>query len=149
MTYYRNILVPHTGDVDGDKALEHAIHIAEPGLSTITILHAIIPESYSLDERGNMSIYEFRDHLILQMEQNLSKRIEKCKEKNIKAQTKVSMGPAEEEILNYVKDNPTDIIVMSKRRKKAGLRGVFHLTRVSQKILEEVSCPITIVDIDR
>ncbi len=149
MTYYRNILVPHTGDVDGDKALEHAIHIAEPGLSTITILHAIIPESYSLDERGTISIYELRDQLLLRMEHNLSKRVEKCKEKNINAQTKVSMGPAEEEILNYVKDNPTDIIVMSKRRKEAGLKGVFQLTRVSQRILEEVSCPITIVDVGR
>ena len=149
MTYYRNILVPHTGDEDGDKALEHAIHMAEPGSSTITILHAIIPELYSIDDRGFGSIYELRDRLILQSEKDLSKRVEKCKEKNIKAQTKVSAGTPEEEILDYVKDNPTDLIVMSKRRKEVGLKGIFQLTRVSQRILEEVSCPITIVDVGR
>ncbi len=38
---YKKILLPHTGTSAGDKALEHAIHLAKSSKAQIIILHVI------------------------------------------------------------------------------------------------------------
>ena len=53
------------------------------------------------------------------------------------------------EILKIVRNQKIDLIVMAKRRKLKGIKSLLKLGNVSRKILEHVSCPVLMIDIEK
>ncbi len=153
---YKNILVPHAGTPAGDIALEHAIHIAKSSSSKIMILHVVeeaqYPPSFALSESERRelfkSIREYNEEIRHKMEIQIEKLSKKSSAKGIQTDIKVVIGSAADEILKLV-NNKVDLIVMAKRRKLKGVKKLLSLGSVSRKIVENVTCPILLIDIEK
>ncbi len=71
-----------------------------------------------------------------------------CKENGIESKVMVLIEDASEIILELVKKEKVDLVVMSKRRKLKGVKKLLSLGSVSRKIVENVTCPVTLIDIE-
>ncbi len=155
---YKTILVPHAGSPAGDEALKHAIHTAKSSKAEILILHVVedvsgAPFGFALHTSQIDSIKrqlkEATRDMKAVMQKEMSKRVQFCKKNKIKAEFKVTSGIPAEEILKIVRNQRIDLIVMAKRRKLKGIKRLLMLGSVSRKILEHVSCPVLIIDIEK
>ena len=152
---YKTILVPHAGTIAGDEALKHAIY-ASNDTSKIIILHIVeemqYPPTFALSssERENImkSIDDANNEMRKDMEKKMDKLTQRCKENGIQCEVKVEIGNAAEIILDTVEKEKVDLIVMSKRRKLKGMKKLLSLGSVSRKIVENVTCPVTLIDIE-
>ncbi|MGY5149938.1 MAG: universal stress protein [Candidatus Nitrosopumilus sp. bin_68KS] len=153
---YKTILVPHGGTEGGDEALKHAIFAARES-SKIIILHIVeeiqSPPSFALSssEREGLlkSIDEANEEIRKDMEKKMEKSAQLCKDKGIAVKVKVEIGDAAEHILDFVDNNKVDLIVMTKRRKLKGMKRLLSLGSVSRKVVENVTCPVTLIDIEK
>jgi len=154
---YQNILVPHAGTPAGDEALRHAIHIAKTSSSKIILLHIVevvmYPPSFALSSSERKSLFKSIDDanesIKKDMEKEMEKRKEKCSENDLKAEIIISIGNAAEIILDMVKEKKIDLIIMAKRRKLKGMKKLLSLGSVSRKIIENTSCPVLLMDVER
>jgi len=153
---YKSILVPHAGSPAGDEALKNAIHIAKSDSAKIIILHVLedLPNypmflHESQISRVKRQMKEVAKTMKKTTENEMSKRIKLCKKNKIKAELKVTTGIPADEILKIVKNQRINLIVMAKRRKLKGIKRLLTLGSVSRKILEHVSCPVLMIDIEK
>ena len=154
---YGTILVPHGGTVAGDEALKHATHIAKTSSSKIIILHIIEEISHPLtfalaeSEREKLlsSINDANESIRQDMEKEMQKKVESCKKEGIPVEIRVVSGNAAELIVDLVNEKKIDLIVMAKRRKLKGVKKLLTLGSVSRKVVENVSCPVMLVDIEK
>ena len=154
---YKNILVPHAGTPAGDLALNHAIHIAKSSKAEITLLHVIEEFPHvpvfalhaSQASKIKKDLAEIAKEMEIVMEKEMEKRMETCKKNGIKSVLKVITGLPAEEIMKIVKSQKMDLIVMAKRRKLKGIKGLLSLGSVSRKIVETASCPVLMMDIEK
>ena len=154
---YKKILVPHAGTPAGDLALKHAIHIAKSSSSEIILLHIIedfphIPV-FSLHAsqitKIKKEMAQITKEMKSSMEKEMTKRVETCQKNEIKSNLKVVTGLPAEEILKIVKNQKVDLIVMAKKRKLKGFKGLLSLGSVSRKIVENTSCPVLMIDAEK
>ena len=154
---YDTILVPHAGTPAGDLALKHAIHIAKSNSSKIFILHIVedfphVPVFFlhsSQAKKVKKEVSEITKEMQATMEKKMIKQVEICKKNGIDSNLKVVVGLPAEEILKIVKNQKIDLIVMAKRRKLKGIKSLLTLGSVSRKIIENTSCPVLMVDIEK
>ena len=155
---YKKILVPHAGTPAGDDALKQAVQTAKPSKAQILILHVVedvphVPLGYGLHTSQIDSIKrqlkEVTRDMKAVMQKEMSKRVQFCKKNKIKAELKITTGTPADEILKIVDNQRIDLIVMAKRRKLKGIKKLIALGSVSRKILEHVSCPVLIIDIEK
>ena len=153
---YKKILVPHAGTPAGDEALRHAIHIAKASSSKIILLHIVeaitYPPSFALSSSERKSLFKSVDDanesIRKDMEKEMEKREERCKENELESEIIVSIGNAAETILDMVKEKKIDLVVMAKRRKLKGVKKLLSLGSVSRKVVENVNCPVVLIDIE-
>ena len=153
---YKTILVPHAGTPGGDEALRHAISIAKSSGAKIIELHIVenilSPATFALAEsereKLKKSIQDANEEIKKNMQDIMAKKLEDCKKDNIESESIVVSGDAAEEIIKVVKENNVDLIVMAKRRKLKGVKKLLSLGSVSRKIVENVRCPILLIDIE-
>jgi nucleotide-binding universal stress UspA family protein len=154
---YKTILVPHAGTPAGDLALKHAIHIAKSSSSKIIILHVIEDFPHvpvftlhaSQVTKIKKELAQVTRDMKAVMEKEMTKRTETCKKNGIDSHLKVLVGLPAEEILKIVKNQKIDLIVMAKRRKLKGIKGLLTLGSVSRKIIENTSCPVLLLDVEK
>ena len=154
---YNTILVPHAGTPAGDKALKHALFLANSSSAKIVLLHVVEqiprPMMFALSSSEQKKLLKnirnadenYRSGMIIEME----KRLKLCHENNITASITVTIGSAADEILKLIKKQKIDLVVMAKRRKLKGLKSLLTLGSVSRKIVENTACPILLVDIEK
>ncbi len=153
---YNTILVPHAGSPAGDEALKHAIHIAKSNSAKIIILHVLeelpnLPLLLHQDqiERIKQQMNEITETMKKAMEKEMEERIKLCEKEGIKSDLKIVTGFPEDGIMKIVADQEIDLIVMAKRRKLRGIKRLMSLGSVSRKIIEHVSCPVLLIDIEK
>ena len=153
---YKKILVPHAGTPAGDEAIKHAIHIAKSDSAKIIILHVLesLPLSPLLLDKSQITrikrqMKEVTQTMRKTMENEMAKRIKLCKKNKIKAELKVTSGNPADEILKIVDNQKIDLIVMAKRKKLKGIKRIMSLSSVSRKILEHISCPVLIIEVEK
>jgi nucleotide-binding universal stress UspA family protein len=154
---YKNILVPHAGTSAGDLALNHAIHIAKSSNAEITLLHVIEDFPHvpvfalhaSQVSKIKKDLAEVTREMKKVAEKEMEKRIETCKKNGVKSYLKIITGLPADEIMKIVKNQKIDLIVMAKRRKLKGIKGLLSLGSVSRKIVENTSCPVLMMDIEK
>jgi len=154
---YDKILVSHAGTIEGDLALKHAIHIAKLASSEIILLHVIedfphipimaIHSSQAAKIKKDMA--DVAKEMKSVMEKEMEKRVETCTKNGVKSYSKIETGSAAEEILRIVKSQKINLIVMAKRRKLKGLKSLLALGSVSRKIIENTSCPVLLIDVEK
>jgi len=94
-------------------------------------------------------IAEVIEDLKDKMEKEMTRLLELCKKHGIDAQLNVTVGLPAEEILKTVTNKKIDLIVMAKRRKLKGIKILLTLGSVSRKIVENTSCPVLLIDIEK
>lgn len=146
---YKTILVPHAGTPGGDIALKHAIHIAKLSSSQIILLHIIEDFTMYTNAAINDQITEMTREIKDTMEKEMTNRLELCKKHGIDTELKMTVGLPAEEILKVVSKQKIDLIVMAKRRKLKGFKSLLKLGSVSRKIVENTSCPVMMIDIEK
>ena len=154
---YKTILVPHAGTPAGDSALKHAIHIAKSSSSEIIILHVIEDFPHvpvftlhaSQVAKIKRDLAQVARDMTKVMEKEMTKRTETCKKNGINSHLKVMVGLPAVEILKIVKNQKIDLIVMAKRRKLKGIKSLLTLGSVSRKIIENTSCPVLMLDVEK
>ena len=154
---YKKILVPHAGTPEGDLALKHAIQLGKPFSSEIILLHIIeefphVPV-FTLHASQVSKIKKEFSQIIkemkISMEKEMEKRIEICQKNKVKSHLKILTGLPAEEILRIIKNQKIDLVVMAKRRKLKGIKGILSLGSVSRKIVENTSCPVLMIDTEK
>ena len=153
---YKSILVPHAGTSGGDEALKHAIHIAKSNSSKIIILHVIediphVPILLHSSQKASIrkQLGEITRTMMDHMEDEMSKKTKLCEKEGISSHVKIASGDAFDEIIKIEQNQKIDLIVMAKRRKLKGIKSLLKLGSVSRKVLEHVSCPVLIIDIEK
>jgi len=153
---YNTILVPHAGSPAGDEALKHAIHIAKSNSAKIIILHVLedLPNLPLLlhqeqIQRIKQQLNEVTETMKKAIEPEMAERVKLCEKEGIKSEIKIETGFPEDAILEIVADQEIDLIVMARRRKLPGIKRLLMLGSVSRKILEHVSCPVLMIDIEK
>ena len=152
---YNTILVPHAGSPAGDEALKHAIHIAKSNSAKIIILHVLedlpnLPLLLHQDqiERIKKQMEEVTETMKKAIEPEMAERIKLCEKEGIKSEIKIVTGFPEDAIMEIVNNQEIDMIVMAKRRKLKGIKRLMTLGSVSRKVVEHVSCPVLLIDIE-
>ena len=153
---YKTILVPHGGTPAGDEALRHAVHLAKIDSAKILIVHVVestpIPPTFALSssEREKLlnDISDANKTVQKSMDEELNEKITEIKDQGVSADKMVVVGDAAEEILKVVSKKDVDLVVMAKRRKLKGLKKLLSLGSVSRKLVEHLSCPVYLIDIE-
>ena len=150
---YKTILVPHAGTKAGNKALEHAKQVAKSNESKITILHIVeqipTPPSLTLSpERKEWRKYlmSARREMKIEMHEKMEELAKGLRAESIPTSIKVIHGYPDEEISRIANSENYDLLVMAKRRRLPGFKAILKLGSVSRKVLEQVSCPIMLID---
>ncbi|WP_299291161.1 universal stress protein [Nitrosopumilus sp.] len=150
---YEKILVPHAGSPAGDKALEHAGQIASTNNSALTILHVVehipIPPSLSLSgekKQFAQDLKKARGEMKTQMHILLESKAVKLRKKGIPTSIKVVHGYPDEEIIRIANEGKYDMVIMAKRKKLSGVKGILKLGSISRKVLEKIFCPVLLID---
>lgn len=154
---YKTILVPHAGTDADDEALKHAAHIAKSFGSKIITLHIVEEISHPMtfglasSEREKLlsSIRDANESIRKDMEKTMQKKLEEIKKQNIPVQVNVIIGNAAEHIIDMVKENGIDLIVMAKMRKLKGIKKLLTLGSVSRKVVENVRYHVLLIDIEK
>jgi nucleotide-binding universal stress UspA family protein len=153
---YKTILLPHAGTPAGDEALKHAIFIAKSSSAKIILLNIVeqlqFPPTFALasSERETLieSVLSANESIKKEMKEEMEKKKAVFKENNIEAEIEVVVGFPAEEIIKVVEEKNIDLIVMAKRRKLKGVKKLLSLGSVSRKIVENVKCPVLLIDIE-
>ena len=154
---YKFILVPHAGTTAGDESLKHAIHIAKTSSAKILILHIIEeiqrPPTFGLSEseRENLldSIRDANESIREECRKEMEKIAQKYNQDSVETQIKVAVGDAAQIILDTIDQENIDLVVMAKRRKLKGVKKLLSLGSVSRKVVENVTCPVMLIDIEK
>lgn len=145
----KNILVPVDGSDHSLKALELAGDLAEKYDSELTVLHvksksiseefqAYIEVEYTEKERQNMGwILEKTGQKLI------SSLIKKAKPVTVPTKTLVLYGDAASNIINFVKENKIDAVVMGSRGM-SDLKGLL-IGSVSHKVSNLIECTCIMV----
>lgn len=157
MILYKVILVPHAGTLGGDHALEHAINLAKQNNAKIILLHIIeeiqYPPSFAISssEREKLlkSIRHANKSIKKEMDAKMEEKSNKCKKFNIETKVITTIGDAAKIILDTIEKEKVDLAVMAKRRKLKGIKKLLSLGSVSRKVVENTTCPILLVDIEK
>ncbi|WP_101297128.1 universal stress protein [Halegenticoccus soli] len=138
---YQKILLPTDGSEHTEKALEHALDIAaEYGAE----LHALYVVNTSALPSPDV---DFRDEFVTTGESIGRKAVDavasRAEKEGIETVTELAQGAPSKEILEYVRDNDIDLIVMG-THGRAGLRHVL-LGSVAERVVRHTEVPVMLV----
>lgn len=142
---YKNILVPLDGSELSETSLNHVIKLAEcNNPPAVVLLRAREPMDSGVRQRLSSDLARQLDEAYQEeMEQYLEKTSGFLAEKGISVKTVAVTGSAAESILDYARQNETDIIVMSSHGRTGIARWAFG--SVTEKVLKESSIPVLVI----
>ncbi|WEK54464.1 MAG: universal stress protein [Candidatus Cohnella colombiensis] len=141
---YSNIVVAFDGSKAASKALDKAVELVKLLPDTkLTVVHSYdFPRLYIADGFVSAPVSVNQDYYEL-AEKTLEDAKSRLVEAGVKAEVVLLRGGAAEVILDYVKKNGSDLIVVGSR----GLGGIreFVLGSVSHNIVQHATIPVLVV----
>ncbi|ADP77260.1 UspA domain protein [Methanothermus fervidus DSM 2088] len=141
---YKKILLPTDGSKYAKKAAKHAAWIAEKSSGEIIVLN-VIDTSTLLGVSLEDTMIQYKKLMEMEASEILheTKKIIKEFNEDLKVKTKLKEGHVVNTILDYIKENKIDLVVMG-ASGKGGLDRLL-LGSVSEKITRHATCPVLIV----
>ncbi len=134
------ILVPVDGSPYSLKAVESACNLAKAQPSSQTLLLAVAPELYDLEDGGHY----VADKLKGQAERALSDAKAKAQEKGVSPQTRLASGVSvADEIVRLAKEENADLVVIGSRG--LGAKTSFFLGGTATKVVTYAPCSVLVV----
>ena len=79
----------------------------------------------------------------------LEKRKEECSKNGLESETVIFVSNTPEKTIDTIKEKKIDLTVMVKRRKLKEMKKLLSLGSVSRKIIENTSCPVLLMDVEK
>lgn len=119
----RTMVVPLSGSEQSAAAIPHAVSVvSQRGAESALVLLHVMNIPYSVVQRA--AVEEF-DAKRTEMKNYLEGLAQPIRESGIEVQTEVLLGDRAETIINYLKDNPSQLLVMATTGKSRVNRMVF------------------------
>lgn len=159
---YRKILVPYDSSIASDKALEHAVKLAESVSGQVIVVHVIpeipLPKRNPLNSRPTdpgledvllaekmVSVYEV---ITKSSQRELDLKCSEFRGSGVPIRAHVLVGHVIDQIVNFAKKELVDLVVLSNvgsSSSAASSAPVPVFGSVSRSIAERALCPILIV----
>ncbi len=142
MRLYRKILIPTDGSDTANKAVTHAINLAEALNAELHAMYVVDISAFA--GLPTEIVWENMKNLLKSESDTAMKYIEKkATEKEIKFEKIVKEGVPAKEIVKTAKEIQADLIVMG----TSGRTGLdkFLLGSVAEKIIRTSPCPVLVV----
>lgn len=135
----RHILVPVDFSETSDDAFDHAISLARAFDAELHVLHVLEdPFLYA-----PTTAQQFRDEFEAEQRQRLDALMGKHGVEGVKLSSTMQPGTAFYEIIQYAKNNDTDLIVIGSHGH--GLIAHMLLGSVAEKVIRKAPCPVLTV----
>jgi nucleotide-binding universal stress UspA family protein len=152
---YKKILLPIDGSENSKRAIEHAIDIANTSNGDITVLFVVEPYYPKLpvlpiatlptpDENYYIEVREEGKKIIKDFEKMVKEKESECNFKNVHINSLVIEGKAYIEILNTIKDEKIDLLVMGASGRHSALDR-FTLGSVTERVIREAQVPVMVI----
>ncbi|HVO74213.1 MAG TPA: universal stress protein [Ignavibacteriaceae bacterium] len=136
---FKNILVPTDFSDNSVKAYEFSLSLARINSSRLHILHIVEPLYYNQEFSSYTDKNSFDRDRTFEAEEELERFINKYSNAEIEIERAIRSGKAHEEIINYSKENETDLIVISTH----GWKNLHTVTgSVTKKVLNFSKVPV-------
>lgn len=134
---YDEILVPTDGSKAADRAVEHAIDLAERYDARLHALYVVDANAYSTLEAGTDVVISALEE---EGEEAVSAVAEQAEAAGIETATEVQTGTVHRSIIDYADENDIDLIVMGTH----GRRGLdrYLLGSVTEKVVRTADAPV-------
>jgi nucleotide-binding universal stress UspA family protein len=139
---YEEILVPTDGSAATDRAVDHAVSLAEQYGARVHALYVVDTASYSTLEAGAQIVLE---SLESEGERAVEAVAARCGDADVPVETHVQSGTPHRVIVDVASDIDADLIVMATH----GRRGVerYLLGSVTERVLRTSGVPVLSVQI--
>jgi nucleotide-binding universal stress UspA family protein len=137
---YDNILVPTDGSTASEGAVDHAIELAKQYDATLHVLYVVDSGVYSSLEVGSEIVVEA---LREEGKKAVGDVRSKAESAGIEVETVVQTGLAHRSIVDYVRDEGIDLVVMG-THGRTGV-GRFLLGSVAEKVVRTADAPVLTV----
>lgn len=138
---YDDILLPTDGSEGAEKAIEHALELAEIHDSTIHALY-VVERIHTADVGTEQIIEAMRS----EGKRTVAEIAERAESKGIEAATEVKVGSPARDILEYAEENGIDLVVMG-THGRTGLNR-YLLGSVTEKVVRLSDVPVLTVRMD-
>jgi len=142
---YKNMLVPLDGSALSETSLEHALALSKSSnIPGVVLLRAREPMDSGVRQRlSNDLARKLDDAYQEEIEEYLKKISAYFKQKGITATSVAATGSPAEAILDYIRENQIDLIVMSSHGRTGIARWAFG--SVTEKVLKESNVPVLVI----
>ncbi len=155
MITYKNILLPIDGSENSKRAAEHAIDLADSSNGDITVLFVVEPYYPRLpvlpiatlpspDDDYYIEVREEGKKIIKDFDNMLKENQCKGKCKNVHINSIMKEGKAYIEIINTIKDEKIDLVVMGASGRHSTLDR-FTLGSVTERVIREAGVPVIVI----
>ena len=136
---YKKILVPVDGSKYSNRALVHACNLAKKYDSRISLIHVI--------DDARVIVFISRKDYLNELRNFGKKVLEKAtritEKREVKSEQVMKEGKPAEQILNFLKKEKYDLIVIG--NKGLGSIDRFFMGSVSTKLVNNSQCPVLVV----
>jgi nucleotide-binding universal stress UspA family protein len=147
---YKRILVPFDGSTPSKNALEEAVELAKQSKGTIFMLY-VVQEIVIPPLAGRITTHktmkEYEKELYYDAKMQAEKLLEENKKKyqsEVDIETQTLYGNTTEKILNFIKSNKIDIVVIG-TASRTGISKIVTLGSVARKVAEQSIRPVLLV----
>jgi nucleotide-binding universal stress UspA family protein len=137
---YRRILIPTDGRPGTERAVEHALDLAERYDAALYVLYVVDTTALPLDARAQQ-IFEYVEEQGRRSEMEVVDRAEELGIDPVVSD--VREGPPHEAILEYVEANDVDLIVMGTHGRQGLDR--YLLGSVTERVVRSADVPVLTV----
>jgi len=142
---YKNMLVPLDGSALSETSLEHALSLAKTGnIPGVVLLRAREPMDSGVRQRLSADLAKkLDDSYQEEIEEYLGRIAHYFEENSVAAETVAATGSPAEAILDYIRENDVDIVIMSSHGRTGIARWAFG--SVTEKVLKESNVPVLVI----
>ncbi|NNF59025.1 MAG: universal stress protein [Rhodothermaceae bacterium] len=141
MLRIRSILAPYDFSEHADRALAHAVALAQLHKARLDVLYVVEVRAVpSFDEEGDLHLYT-DEPVTDPAERALAHLVERYRDVEVTVQAE--RGSSTRHILTFAEDHDTDLIVMA-THGHTGLRRVL-MGSVARAVVDSVSCPVLLL----
>ena len=137
----RSMVVPLSGSEQSAAAIPHAVNIlTQRGAESDLVLLHVMDMPYSVVQPAAVDEFETKREEMKQYLEGLARPI---RDSGVTVRTEILMGDPAEAIIDYLKDNPTQLLLMATRGKSRVNRMIFgsvaesvlHMVKVTPLVL--------------
>lgn len=139
---FQYIVVPYDGSQHAERALEHAVRLADSLQATLDVVYVDPTQSQLLEQPLAIPTHELNAYFT-EEEQEVKERLTALTSSAHPSRVTVLQGHAGKEIVRYAADVNADLIIVGSRG--LGTLQEWMLGSVSHYVAQHASCAVTIV----